>query len=221
MMKFLLIYILCILDFIASGWLFVYYLLKLEWICLLFIVTLVLGILFGGYARNQYGKMYYGVKGENRIYKYLVQNLKGYKVYKNVQLEFNGKEFEIDIGVVGKKGVCIIEVKNYRGEVYGHIYDHDWLQVKKIKDGKIDKIKHKNPIQQLHRQKELLSAYFKKNKIDVFIYGFVYIQCDVIHAQEDELLTQPETLLEAIQRIDNQRKLSHKDKKEIQRLLKS
>lgn len=220
MTKFLFIYILCILVSIVSICFFGYYLWKLEWICLLFVVILVLGVLIGRYARNQYSKMRYGVKGENTIYKYLTQHLKGYKVYKNVQLVMNGKEFEIDIVVVSEKGICLIEVKNYRGELYGNIDDRDWLQVKKTKDGKIDRIKHKNPIQQLNRQKELLSSYLKKNKIHIHIDGFVFIQCDLVHIQSQELIIQPEKLVEAIQNLDNKKKISHKDMKAIQKLLK-
>lgn len=220
MTLFLFIYVLCVLVSIVSIYFFGFYLLKLKWICLLFVITLFLSVLIGRYARNQYGKMRYGVKGENTIYKYLSQHLKGYKVYKNVQLVMNGKEFEIDIVVVGEKGICLVEVKNYRGELYGNIDDRDWLQVKKTKDGKIDRIKHKNPIQQLYRQKELLSSYLKKHKMKTTIDGFVFVQCDTVHIQNQQLITQPEKLVEAIQGLDNKKRLNHKDMKTIQKLLK-
>jgi len=146
------------------------------------------------YCREKYQIFQYGIKGEKDIYKDLCRGLKSAIVLRNVHLLVDRKELEIDILVIDKEGVCIVEVKNYKGQLHGHLTDDYWIQKKRLKNGNMETKKVKNALYQLDRQKRLLASYLRQKKISCMIDGCVYIQVEKSDIQAISLIYEKEKL---------------------------
>jgi hypothetical protein len=92
----------------------------------------------------------------------------------NVNLCVEGKQTELDNIIVNEKGVFIIEVKNYFGELFGNEDDFEWIKNKVTPAGMTYQQSVKNPIKQVRRQIYILSQLFKSNGIRVWIEGYVF-----------------------------------------------
>ena len=93
---------------------------------------------------------------------------------KNVCLQVNGKEAEIDSLIINNNGIFIVEVKNYNGRLYGDIDDFEWTKEKVSPGGNVFYKQVKNPIKQIKRQTYILSQFLKENNIRVWISGYAY-----------------------------------------------
>ena len=96
------------------------------------------------------------------------------RLLRNVSIEYDGKSAELDILIVNKYGVFIIEVKNYFGELFGNEDDFEWIKNKVTPAGMTYQQSVKNPIKQVRRQIYILSQLFKSNGIRVWIEGYVF-----------------------------------------------
>ncbi|MCR5793683.1 MAG: NERD domain-containing protein [Lachnospiraceae bacterium] len=94
--------------------------------------------------------------------------------FANVKISAEGKQCEIDNLIINNRGVFIIEVKNYVGEVYGTEEDPEWIKNKISPGGYFSQVTVKNPIKQVKRQTFILSRYLKAYGIDVWIEGYVF-----------------------------------------------
>ena len=83
--------------------------------------------------------------------------------------------------VVGDNGVFIIEVKNVRGTITGHVTDHDLTQTKQNRDGKKYVKTIYNPIKQVETHRERLKDILKSNKINIPIENIVAFVNKDIH----------------------------------------
>ena len=93
---------------------------------------------------------------------------------RNVCLQVNGKEAEIDSLIINNNGIFIVEVKNYNGRLYGDIDDFEWTKEKISPGGNVFYKQVKNPIKQIKRQTYILSQFLKENNIRVWISGYAY-----------------------------------------------
>lgn len=93
---------------------------------------------------------------------------------KNVCLQVNGKEAEIDSLIINNNGIFIVEVKNYNGRLYGDIDDFEWTKEKISPGGNVFYKQVKNPIKQIKRQTYILSQFLKENNIRIWISGYAY-----------------------------------------------
>ena len=96
-------------------------------------------------------------------------------LFTNVEIEYDGKNAELDNVIVNKYGVFIIEVKNYNGYLVGDENDYEWKQYKKTRAGNVYMGNVKNPIKQVKRQIYILSNKFKFYGINVWIRGYVML----------------------------------------------
>jgi len=93
----------------------------------------------------------------------------------NVNLSYEGKRTEIDNLIVNEKGVFIIEVKNYVGDLYGDVDDDQWKKYKTTPGGDVYVKPVRNPIKQVNRQVYILSKVLKSHNINVWVEGYVML----------------------------------------------
>lgn len=72
-------------------------------------------------------------------------------LFTNVPVSYDGKNAELDNVVVNKYGVFIIEVKYYKGRLYGAEDDYEWQKYKDDGYGNTFEKNVKNPIKQVKR----------------------------------------------------------------------
>ena len=97
------------------------------------------------------------------------------KLLRNVTIRYEDKETELDNVIVSKRGVFIIEVKNYKGELEGDEDSYEWDKYNYSKNGNIYLKKVKNPIKQIKRQIYILKSFLKYYGIDIWVDGYVYL----------------------------------------------
>lgn len=94
---------------------------------------------------------------------------------RNVGIEIEKTETELDYLIVNEFGVHIIEVKNYVGILYGEEEDQNWKKIKVTRAGNEYAKSVRNPIKQVKRQIYLLAEYLKENDIRVWVSGYVLL----------------------------------------------
>lgn len=139
------------------------------------IVLLFLAIRLFRKKREQREIKSAGNKGEayfNNMLKSILRN--DDVLIRNVCLQVNGKEAEIDSLIINNNGIFIVEVKNYNGRLYGDIDDFEWTKEKISPGGNVFYKQVKNPIKQVKRQTYKLSQFLKENNIRIWISGYAY-----------------------------------------------
>ena len=91
----------------------------------------------------------------------------------NVSISYDGRPAELDNVVVNKYGVFIIEVKNYKGRLYGEENDYTWKKYKDDGYGNTFEKEVKNPIRQVKRQVYILAKYLES--CNVWVEGYVLL----------------------------------------------
>lgn len=107
----------------------------------LYIIIAILIVALILYLRSPKFK---GKKGERKV-SMLLRKIDGYLFNDYTILDKQGKTHQIDHILVSKKGIFVVETKNYSGRIYGSENQHQWTQVLQY-----GKVKHKlyNPIKQ-------------------------------------------------------------------------
>lgn len=127
-----------------------------------------------------------GKIGERRVNKALkdTSNKNGGNFFKGIIIPSdNGKTAQIDQIYVSRKGVFVIETKNYSGRIYGSDKQKEWTQV--LAYGK-RKFKMYNPVMQngshIHKLKETLKLDFYVENIVVFAQGNIdFIESESVY----------------------------------------
>ena len=98
----------------------------------------------------------------------------GDRLLTNVFVSFEGKPAELDNVIINKYGVFIIEVKNYKGRLYGQEDDYEWKKYKDDSYGNTFERDVKNPIKQVRRQIYILAKHLRDYGADVWVEGYVF-----------------------------------------------
>ncbi len=113
--------------------------------------------------------------GEQISHVIIKEVLKGDDVLlSNVRVCYDGKETELDNVVINNRGVFIIEVKNWSGDLIGDEEDYDWIKNKYTPAGNFYHKTVKNPIKQVERQIYILANYLKEYGVRVWVEGYVF-----------------------------------------------
>lgn len=96
---------------------------------LIFIVLIIVSIILAAVGSYLKSPKYKGRKGEERAHRILTNLPDGYTILDDVILTTNKGTTQIDHIVVSKYGAFVIEVKNYRGDIYGNDNREDWTQL--------------------------------------------------------------------------------------------
>ena len=135
-----------------------------------------------------------GIRGEKFTIKLIRETMRNEDILLcNVRISFEGKKTEIDNVILNKRGIYIIEVKNYVGTITGGLNDYEWSKTKTTASGNEYMSVVKNPINQVRRQVYLLANYLKANGINIWIEGYVFLvegnspvqSAYILHDQKD------------------------------------
>ena len=96
------------------------------------------------------------------------------RLFTNVKVSYDGKDAELDEVIVSPRGVIVIEVKNYKGELRGDTADYEWIKYKTSDSGEVYEKTVRNPIKQGRRQEYILSNYLRENGINVWVESYVF-----------------------------------------------
>lgn len=129
---------------------------------------------------RRYNVLLSGIKGERSLEKIARRHKNNFDIFINYPIQYKRNRSEIDMIMVGKKGIIIIEVKNHSGTVCGSDSDEKWSQYKHYRDGKNTEAEMKNPIKQVTRQRDILKSILHSNGIDPWIDGVVYFSNPMI-----------------------------------------
>lgn len=95
--------------------------------------------------------------------------------FTNVAIHYQDKKAELDNVIVNKYGVFIIEVKNYKGRLYGAEDDYDWKKYKDDGYGNTFEKEVKNPIKQVKRQIYILAKCLECYGTRVWVDGYALL----------------------------------------------
>ena len=96
-------------------------------------------------------------------------------LYTNVPVSYGEQRSELDNVIVNRYGVFIIEVKNYKGRLYGDEDDYEWQKCKDDANGNTHRMMVKNPIKQVRRQTYILHKYLESYGVDVWVQGYALL----------------------------------------------
>lgn len=142
---------------------------------------------------------------------YLTQYLFGsvrfkgyYKVLTNVYIPYKDGTSEIDVLVLHKKGIYVIESKNYSGWIFGSENQQQWTQML----NKNAKERFYNPIKQNRTHIKALSEFLEIDKSKMKSYIVFSERCElkkVPENTEEYIITKRNFLLDLIKKaIENQ-----------------
>lgn len=129
---------------------------------------------------RRYNILLSGIKGERSLEKIAKKHRNQYDIFINFPIQYKRNRSEIDMILVGKDGIVIIEVKNHSGTVCGADSDEKWSQYKHYRDGKNTEAEMKNPIKQVIRQRDILKSILRANGVDAWVDGVVYFSNPLI-----------------------------------------
>lgn len=116
-----------------------------------------------------------GVLGEDNAADLLCRRLSDdYTVFQNLVVTVGGKSSELDLVVVGKSGVFVIEAKNRNGKIVGSFSKEKWTQHKIGYGGGKYSAEFYSPVKQVSTHIFRLAAFLRANGIGVYIRGAVY-----------------------------------------------
>ena len=123
---------------------------------------------------RRYNVLLSGVKGERSLERIAKKYRNEYDIFINCRVQYKHSRSEVDMIMLGKNGLIIIEVKNHSGTVIGTDTDEKWTQYKHYKDGRNTEAEMKNPIKQITRQRAILKSILHAEGVDVWIDSIVY-----------------------------------------------
>lgn len=130
--------------------------------------------LMTGYLSRMYTIAANGLRGERLAVKTVKKGMKDFVVFTNLVLEYEGKESETDLILVGKKGLFVVEVKNHIGRITGKEADKRWIQHKIGSKGGHYANPFYNPTKQVKTHVFRLSQLLKEHGYPHWIQGVVW-----------------------------------------------
>lgn len=115
-----------------------------------------------------------GAEGENLTLSYLQVLDNSFHIIPNAVYSYGEKKSEMDAVVVGPTGIYIIEVKNYKGNIYGNTSDHDLVQVKTDNYGNTFEKPFYNPVKQVATHRYTLSGVLEEYGENTYINTCVF-----------------------------------------------
>ncbi len=97
-----------------------------------------------------------------------------YVVFDNLEVPTeNGGKRELDLVVLGRNGLFVVEVKNLRGEISGSDSDRNWQQTKRSQAGNVYTTAVRNPVVQAQSAAGVLHRHLVSCGIDIRVQGVV------------------------------------------------
>lgn len=155
----------------------------MTWIIVILIVLVIAGLIVIGILGKSLKTPPHkaaGNAGEDSAASAIKRILQeGDQCFRNVSIQHDGQETELDFLIINRNGVFIIEVKNYSGEIIGKEGDRYWEKTKTSQGGNEYVKRIENPIPQIKREERILGQFLRSEKIRVWVKGYVYfIRCN-------------------------------------------
>lgn len=115
-----------------------------------------------------------GIAGEDLALAVSAKLPDHYHVFNNLRVAHDGQGSELDLVIVGEKGVFVVEVKNHNGTIIGHEKDKEWTQHKVGRGGGRYSKQMYNPIKQVGTQVFRLAKNLNERKIPAWVQGVVF-----------------------------------------------
>ena len=126
-----------------------------------------------------------GVTGENLVIKELKKLDDDFIIFNQITLPDERSSIgqrELDILVLSKKNIYIVEVKNNRGDIVVDAEAKEWYVEKVTQYNNTYAKKIRNPLRQIYAQNKVLNYYLRNKKIFMKMVGVVNI---VVFANEE------------------------------------
>lgn len=173
------------------------------------IVALILLIILIKKRRN-FRKINLGEQEVNNALK----EIKGYKLLNDIMIKGKNGTSQIDHILIGKKGIFVIETKDYSGLIYGEEYSKYWTQIINRSNNQFY-----NPIRQNYGHVKSLERYIKRN--DIFISVIVFTNKSKLKKVKSKTpVIQLKNLKGFIKRYKSDVRLSKNEIEEIYSLVK-
>ncbi|MBR6765482.1 MAG: NERD domain-containing protein [Clostridia bacterium] len=128
-------------------------------------------------------KIFSGLDGEQAAAELLSCLPEDFVCFQNVIVEIEEKKSEIDLIVVGRTGLFIVEIKNMTGFIQGNMEDKKWIQTNVGRRGGEYSREFYSPVKQVKTHVYRLREFLKSKKINVYIEPLVYFASDETPAQ--------------------------------------
>ena len=93
-------------------------------IIIVILLALVIAVILIRKAKSKH-ELNLGEKEVNQV----LSKLKGYKLLSDILIKRENGSSQIDHILIGKKGIFVIETKDYSGSIYGEQYSKYWIQI--------------------------------------------------------------------------------------------
>lgn len=123
---------------------------------------------------RRYNILLSGLKGEKSLAKIAKKHKNEFDIFLNCPIQYRRSRSEIDMVMLGKGGIIIVEVKNHSGTISGSDTDETWSQFKHYRDGKNVEGELKNPIKQITRQRDILKNILREEGINAWVESVVF-----------------------------------------------
>lgn len=139
------------------------------------IVCFVLGC-FGNFSvfNSQAQIKQAGEVGEFATAQLIRQLPEEYFGFQNIRVTYQGNTSELDMVVVGRTGVFIIETKNHNGLIQGSFDQHQWIQYKTGRQGGQYSKEFYNPVKQVGTHTYRLAHYLRDRGCNVHVDSMVF-----------------------------------------------
>lgn len=115
-----------------------------------------------------------GEMGEAATAHLIAQLPAGYFGFQNIRVTYQGNTSELDMVVVGRTGVFIIETKNHNGNIQGNFDQHQWIQYKTGRQGGQYSKEFYNPVKQVGTHTYRLAHYLRDRGCNVHVDSMVF-----------------------------------------------
>ena len=115
-----------------------------------------------------------GEMGEAATANLIRQLPEGYFGFQNIRVTYQGSTSELDMVVVGRTGVFIIETKNHNGHIQGSFEQHQWIQYKTGRRGGQYSKEFYNPVKQVGTHTYRLAHYLRDRGCNVHVDSMVF-----------------------------------------------
>ncbi len=125
------------------------------------------------YTHTRHRILSSGVIGEDKTIELARALPDSFFALNNVVVEYDGKYSELDLVIVGRNGVFVIETKNHTGTIIGDVSDKNIKQYKGGQSGGNYAKELYNPVKQVSTQVFRLSRYLQSKGVSCWTQGIV------------------------------------------------
>lgn len=164
-----------------------------------------------------------GLEGENRALNLLNNLPSNYHVFNNITVTHEGKSSELDLVIVGDRGIFVVEVKNHNGNIVGNEEERNWQQHKVgRKGGEYSKHLY-NPTKQVGTHVFRLSKNLKKNGVHFWVQGAVFFSNPQVSIQvktdKTPVFNSGDRLISYMKNVKQDRRLTKQDIQKVVNVL--